>query len=199
MKPTRELLTDSVIVRLRKQVGDADQLVLFGSRAAGVARPNSDWDVLLVRVGGPTIRSASNIDLIEVEKSQLTSTDWLGSELAGHIAAYGKWIVGDVSWRASVHRSKLAIDRKGERLKSRLRNMERSWELLQPAYQRRFATIVRRDVQRYRCLVEGRPVAPSSTLDEAWGAAEMGAAFPLVRARLSARLAHFLEELLSLS
>lgn len=198
MKLIREPLTDSVIVRLRKQVGAADQLVLFGSRAAGVARPNSDWDILVVRVSGPTIRSASNIDLVEVEKSQLTSTDWLGSELAGHIAAYGKWIVGDASWRASVHRSKLAIDRKGDRLKSRLRNIERSWKILQPAYQRRFATVVRRDVQRYRCLVEGRPVAPSSILDEAWGSAEMEAAFPLVRARLPAQLAHFLEEMLLL-
>jgi hypothetical protein len=196
---TTTSLSDSAIVRLRKQVGAADQLVLFGSRAADVARPNSDWDVLLVRADGPAIRCASKIDLVEIQKAQFTSSAWLGSELAGHIAAYGRWIVGDPTWAASVHCSKRAIERKGDRLKSRLQNMLRSWGILQPAYRKNFATVVRRDVQRYRCLVEGRPVAPSSILDDAWGTAELEAAFPLVCARLSTRAAEFLEELLLLS
>jgi hypothetical protein len=183
---------------LRKQVGVADQLVLFGSRSAGVARPDSDWDVLLVRADGPAIRCASKVDLVEIPKPQLNSSAWLGSELAGHIAAYGHWIVGEPTWSASVHFSKFAIERKGNRLKSRLQNMQPSWDILQPAYQKRFAMIVRRDVQRYRCLVEGRPVAPSSMLDSTWGVAEMEATFPLLCARLSKQAVQFLERVLLL-
>jgi hypothetical protein len=184
------------MARLRKQVGETDQLVLFGSRAAGVPRSNSDWDVLVVRTNGPTIRCASKIDLVEIELAQVSSEAWLGSELANHIAAYGRWIVGEPTWSGSVHSSKRAIERKGDRLRLRLNNMQRSWEILQPAYKRSFATVVRRDVQRYHCLVDGRPVAPSSILDDAWGTAEMETSFQLVRAQLTTQAAQFLETLL---
>lgn len=196
MMAIQKTLNEPVIARLCKQVGVADQLILFGSRAAGLARLDSDWDVLLVRVDGPAIRCASKIDLVEISQLQLNSSAWLGSELAGHIAAYGHWIIGEPTWSTSVHRSKEAIERKGDRLKARLQNMLPSWELLQPVYQKRFAMIVRRDIQRYRYLVEGRPVAPSVILDDTWGVAEMEAAFPLICTRLSIHAIQFLERIL---
>lgn len=193
------MTTESMLARLRQHVVGADQLVLFGSRAAGVERADSDWDVLLVRSAGPVVRDAAKLDLVELSESQLHSPEWLGSELAGHVASYGCWVIGEPTWTKAVHSSKRAIERKCERLKARLHNMCRSWETLQPAYQKRFAIVVRRDVQRYRYLAEGRAIAPSSLLDEAWCTAEMEAAVPLIGAHLSAQAAHFLEKLLVLA
>src|ERR1700752_2084658 len=73
------------------------ELVVFGSYAAGVSDPESDIDVLAV---GPRYRVArSGLDLISISPEHVMSAEWLGSELASHIVAYGVWIHGEGRWK----------------------------------------------------------------------------------------------------
>ncbi len=144
----------------------AQQLVLFGSRAAGVARASSDWDVLLVHSG--EVHVSPRVDLIQIKPALLESAFWLGSELAGHVAKYGIWLVGEPSWTSSVFVSERAIERKARRIVRRVSRLEHRWKILDPSYRRAFVSAIRRDVQRCLTLVDGVAVPPSRTLDSLW-------------------------------
>lgn len=145
----------------------AAELVLFGSRAAGVAHRGSDWDVLLVCDRAP-VSVPMTVDLVVVSASRLHSRRWLGSELAGHVGAHGRWLVGDPSWTGKVFRSRRALERKATRIARRVVNLQRNWADLEPAYRATFLKVLRRDLQRYECLEEGRPVPPTRILDLEW-------------------------------
>jgi predicted nucleotidyltransferase len=70
----------------------ASEVVLFGSRASGVATAESDWDLLLVGRGRRLHTDA--MDLIWVTPDRLCNPQWLGSELANHVVAYGFMVAG---------------------------------------------------------------------------------------------------------
>ena len=61
-----------------------DQLVVFGSSAVGMDGPASDLDLLAIGTVRP--RKTSKIDLLVRSPEHTESAEWLGSELAGHIA-----------------------------------------------------------------------------------------------------------------
>jgi len=63
----------------------AEQIVVFGSRAAGLARESSDWDLLII--GSDSSLHTPALDLVWVTPRELESADWLASELAGHVAS----------------------------------------------------------------------------------------------------------------
>ncbi len=146
----------------------AEQIVVFGSRAAGLAREGSDWDLLLIGSGSSLHTPA--LDLVWVTPREIESADWLASELAGHVASWGLWLHGASDWTANVKCGVAAAERKARRIALRLAALERGWRLLPPAYQCKHRMLVRRDLQRHALLSLGEPVPPSPVLDEAWRA-----------------------------
>lgn len=144
----------------------ADQIVLFGSRAAGLARPHSDWDLLIVGEDRP--HGCAALDLVWVSPRELTTGSWLGSELAGHVASWGRWLHGEPGWTSAVLHDEQAAARKALRVASKLQALERTWDLLGPAYRRRHLLLLRRDLQRHGLLSLGQSVPPSALLDDAW-------------------------------
>lgn len=159
-KPTnRELTTE----RLKVRFAGCSQLVLFGSRAAGVDEPTSDWDVLFVGVHRRTV--PASVDLVVVSDEIFDSSLWLGSELAGHVARYGQWLAGDNTWCSRVFSSRRAFDRKRRRIVRRIINLQSNWSRLREPYRQRFSLVVRRDLQRLECLHNATPVPPTYYLD----------------------------------
>lgn len=69
---------------------------LYGSRAAGCHREDSDWDVLVLGVPGPWRVRRPDIDLSFEDPD---SFEWLGRELAIHVTGYSVWLSGSMPWR----------------------------------------------------------------------------------------------------
>ncbi|MBZ5550637.1 MAG: nucleotidyltransferase domain-containing protein [Acidobacteriia bacterium] len=118
----RELGRDPVFLR------GADEIVIFGSHAAGLETPDSDLDVLCVGLGRRL--KTNSLDLCWVSKETLFQDGWLGSELAGHIARYGTWVHGEGDWRRYAFVSMDAIERKRKRIVSLSRTVTNLWDRL---------------------------------------------------------------------
>lgn len=146
----------------------ASQIVLFGSRAAGLARDDSDWDLLCIGEGRSL--AVPGLDLVWISPAELTTPGWLAGELAGHVAAYGRWLHGAPDWISAVACGPEAAARKARHLASRLAAIERAWPLLTAPYRRKHLTLLRRDLQRHALLARREPVPPSPSLDAAWRA-----------------------------
>ena len=144
----------------------ASQVILFGSRAAGVARTDSDWDLLCVGEG--TSIHNRVIDIVWISPAQLTTARWLGSELASHVAAYGQWLIGKDSWSHLVRLSPEAIHHKRQSILSQLSELKRLWPRLAPGLRAKHLRRLRRGVQRLQCLSEDRAVPPTRMLDDLW-------------------------------
>src|SRR5438552_6331351 len=74
----------------------ATQIIVFGSFALSTATESSDLDILCIGEG-ERIRSPE-LHLIWVSSRRITSAEWRSSELATHVATYGKWIKGENNW-----------------------------------------------------------------------------------------------------
>jgi predicted nucleotidyltransferase len=150
-----------------KVVGASTEVVIFGSRAIGVNRPDSDLDVLLVdaNVGRPRV---AGIDFVILRSEELASSRWLGSELASHIAQYGKWIKGPGSWRHQAHISDRAAMRKEARIVGLLMCAPKWWSKLHPVFHTKYKLTIRRELQRLDLLRQRIPVPPTRTLDADW-------------------------------
>jgi hypothetical protein len=144
----------------------AEQVILFGSRAADLARAGSDWDLLVIGEGRSHHTPA--LDLVWVSPRELATPAWLASELAGHVARWGRWIHGTPDWVSEAICGDLAREHKARRLAARLSALEQAWDLLPPAYRHKHRTLVRRDLQRHALLARGEAVPPSRLLDDAW-------------------------------
>jgi hypothetical protein len=144
----------------------ASEVVLFGSRAAGMAGATSDWDILLV--GHGTSVHSGHADVVWIPPEQLTRDSWLGSELANHVAAYGRWVRGPGSWRRDVFCSFEAAAEKERAVAVQLTELRRVWPHLLDGAKARHARRVRRDVQRLRLLQARTAVPPTAMLDQAW-------------------------------
>jgi hypothetical protein len=145
---------------------DADELVLFGSRAAGVARSDSDWDVLCVGTG--TRLRSGLLDLLWVPPRDIESQGWLGSELAAHVAIYGVWFKGQGDWRIRVGISIDSIERKRRRIRRRLTGLKRVWRMLIPEIREARLDDLRRDLQRLELLEKESGPPPTPILDRRW-------------------------------
>jgi Nucleotidyltransferase domain len=142
------------------------EAVLFGSRAAGLARAESDWDLLLIGDGRP-IRTSS-LDLIWVDSATVWSEHWLGSELASHVAAHGQWLTGSGDWRHAAFVSREAFQQKKTAITFYLNELMRLWPHLHSGARDRHARRVRRDVQRLSLLHEQKVVPSTPILDLEW-------------------------------
>jgi len=144
----------------------SEEVILFGSRAAGVATASSDWDILCV--GSGVSRMTGGLDLVWLGRSELGSLRWLGSELAGHVARHGIWLKGVPAWRDSVFVSDRAVDRKASLVLTRMAELKRHWSHFSRSYRLKYLTRIRRDLQRLDILLDRRTVPPTRTLDQMW-------------------------------
>jgi len=144
----------------------AGAIALFGSRAGRCERPSSDWDLLAI--GDGAYRKRDGLDLVWVRAEDVAGDTWLGGDLAGHVLSHGIWLRGEPSWRLGDLRFDLAVRRKQQHLIRSMRSLGEVWDILGPGYQRKHATLLRRDVQRLHLLARGVPVPPSAHLDASW-------------------------------
>jgi hypothetical protein len=144
----------------------ASQIILFGSRAANVAKDESDWDLLLVG-DGKAVRTR-HLDIIWVSPEMILSDLWLGSELASHVAAFGQWMIGPDEWCRNVHISAAAVERKRTGVEFQFEELSKVWPSLLPRAKTRHMTRLRRDIQRLMLLSAGEAIPPSHYLDNAW-------------------------------
>lgn len=148
-------------------MSEADEVVIFGSRAAGVHSSSSDLDLLIIT---PKRRRlvAAGLDCVLLTPEEVNDSFWLGSELASHVAAYGRWAKGAGEWRSNVQLSDRAITRKRKRVSSVLRNVAQRWSRLHPIFQLKYRTTLRRELQRLKLLEVGFPIPPTPMLDSEW-------------------------------
>lgn len=165
-KRLHNLISDSGMT-YEKVVGVAMEVVIFGSRAFGVHRPDSDLDVLLVDANMSRPRVAG-VDFVILRPEELSSSRWLGSELAAHITEYGKWIKGCGAWRHQVYISDRAVIRKQARLVGLLMRAPQWWSKLHPIFHTKYKLTIRREIQRLDLMRHQIPVPPTHVLDSAW-------------------------------
>lgn len=147
-------------------VKSAVEIVLFGSRAQECEKPDSDWDLLCV--GTDSVRRIGDVHLVWIRPDQLLTPEWLGSELAGHVAAYGIWLLGAGTWRKQVFVSPLAVTRKEHLLRARIQALVRYADDLSASRRDYYGLRIRRDVQRLLILRDGEAVPSSPVLDRQW-------------------------------
>jgi hypothetical protein len=157
---------DQVGVSWNELVSKAEEIVLFGSRAVGLATNSSDWDLLCIGRGQNMRRG--NVEIIWLDPLPRSDSNWLGSELAGHVATYGKWLVGKPEWIDNVFVSEKAVAHKAKKICRRLLVLRRTWDLVGHDYQERKGREIRRDMQRLALLYRGQAIPPTLTLDHDW-------------------------------
>ncbi|WNM58754.1 nucleotidyltransferase domain-containing protein [Candidatus Nitrospira allomarina] len=146
----------------------SEEIILYGSRAAGVERESSDWDFLCVGSGKNCRKK--KIEIKWVSHEYVLSEKWLGSELAGHIAKYGIWLKGNGTWVSMVFVSADALKRKEIAICGYLAGMKIAWYFWGDDYKNVKVRKLRRHIQRFDCLFNNRAVPPNFTLDQEWGA-----------------------------
>src|SRR4051812_18514770 len=99
-------------------ISESEEVVLFGSVAAGLATSNSDVDLLLV--GNRKSSRGAHADIIGVSPAELRSSDWLGSELANHVSTYGFVLKGGKDWAMRAQITNETVSRKRMLLRRRL-------------------------------------------------------------------------------
>ena len=151
---------------LEMLLSGASQIVVFGSFAAGLNVPLSDLDV--VCIGNGTRLKNRFLDLCWVSDENVCKYEWLGSELAGHVAKYGVWLNGPDDWRGATFTSNAAIERKRRRILSLARTVSRLWERLHPIFRAQYDVTIRRELQRLKMLEAGISIPPTRVLDETW-------------------------------
>jgi hypothetical protein len=156
----------------------ADELVLFGSRVTDLATADSDWDVLLVGDFEPIHREG--IDLVVVSAKEIEADQWLGSELASHVSAYGVWLKGTGIWRAKTAISDEAVGSKQRRLRAQIQTFIELQRVQSVARRRQHAIGIRRQLQRLEMLSERKPVPTNPELDVKWNAMSNRARLDLV-------------------
>lgn len=139
---------------------------LFGSRAAGCHREDSDWDLLCIGDGRSRMRQG--LDLIWIPVHQTEDVRWRETELASHVAAWGRCLHGDEHWVHDARPGSLAVRLKAQVLEGRVRALPRGRPWPSERHRRRRSEEIRRDLQRYALLAGGVAVPPTAQLDRCW-------------------------------
>lgn len=144
----------------------SSEIILFGSAACGLASKSSDVDILCV--GSGETRITDSVDLLWVTAEMIRESPWIGSEIAGHIAEYGKWLKGTGQWVRNVSLSEDALNRKRNQVACHIRATMRYWDVFKGVRRQRQLQLIRRQLQRLIKLATETPVPPSPLLDEEW-------------------------------
>jgi predicted nucleotidyltransferase len=150
----------------RKLASTAEQIVLFGSCAAGCDSQDSDVDVLCVGQGEGKRRRG--LHLIWIDPHVFNSRNWLKTELGGHVSKYGLWLKGIRSIGPPAAPSRRTLTRKRKAIFDRAEVLNSKWQALSPNFRLEQVRKLRRDLQRLASLRRGRPVPPTPLLDQEW-------------------------------
>lgn len=149
------------------QLQDASMAVfLFGSRAAGCEREDSDWDLLCIGDGRSRMRQG--LDLIWIPVHRAEDVRWRETELASHVAAWGRCLHGDEHWIRDARPGSRAVRLKTQVLEGRVRALPQGRAWPSERQRRRRSEEIRRDLQRYASLTDGVAVPPTAQLDHRW-------------------------------
>lgn len=154
-------------ISLDSLLRSSDEVVVFGSRAAGLSTAESDWDVLVVGVGTTAIHS-KQLDLVVVAPATLMTEEWLGSELASHVARYGIWLKGAGAWRSHARVAPNVVSKKAARLRRQVGTFGKLFQRRNSARELKHRTLLRRSLQRLHRMQHEDPVPPTRVLDEEW-------------------------------
>ena len=138
-------------------------IYLFGSRAENVARDDSDWDLLCV--GNCQSLKSRFVDLVFISEQRARSDDWLGSELASHVASYGELLHGDPIWVKRKKISTKAVEKKREKIARRVSIVSPWWASFAVSVQKKHIRLIANDLSRLNYLIAGEPVPPTPMLD----------------------------------
>ena len=174
MAERADALTQTIRARLSATPRDAQahfdqalEIIVFGSMAAGLERPDSDIDVLCI--GGPPFRHKTGaLDLLVLPEEMTHEPLWTQSELASHVCGYGVWIKGQSRWINQVRIGEEAVEEKRRRVQAFMRSLPTSWRRLEEGFKTKYSIKIRREVQRLLLLARNVPVPPTATLDEHW-------------------------------
>jgi len=167
----------------------------FGSRAAGCAKPESDWDVLVIgrAPAGEHRFRRGRIDLVKVCVDDLGT--WTAGELATHVAAYGVRLDPGRALALQAA-SAAAAPRKCAVTGARAQMLDALWSGLGSSKRDREALRLRRDVHRAWLLSRDRPIPPTALLEQEWAAASPRAREAILKSILiSARLLRAIAQL----
>lgn len=139
---------------------------LFGSRAAGCEREDSDWDLLCI--GNGRSRMRQGLDLIWIPADRAEDVRWRDTELASHVAAWGCCLHGEDHWVRGALPGPRAVHGKAQILEGRIRALPRNHRWPSERFRRQRIEDLRREVQRYWLLADGVAVPPSARLDHRW-------------------------------
>lgn len=171
---TKSCLTETILGRINAvgraaqgYLDEASEVVVFGSMAAGLDRPDSDIDVICV--GGTESKLKTDLlDLIVFPRAAIKSPGWLQSELAVHVRHYGVWIKGSPDWLDRAQIGEQAIREKRRRVEAFMRHLPDSWSRLDEAFRAKYSIKIRREAQRLLLLSRRVPVPPTRMLDTSW-------------------------------
>lgn len=144
----------------------AKQIIVYGSRAMSVHKRTSDIDLLCIGQGRRY--KSKKIHIIWISEAHTKRKRWIGSELATHISAYGKWIKGTNTWAFSSRPNAYALELIRRRVLERAVALREQWPYLLAVYRRKHVLRLRRDLQRYVMMCSGRPPVPAGSLDRQW-------------------------------
>jgi nucleotidyltransferase-like protein len=153
-------------LRWEAVLAQSEQVILFGSYAAGIDSPSSDIDLLCVG-DGPRV-SSEGLHLIWIAPKTIQSHDWITSEIGGHIARYGQWLKGEKTFSGFEPASSKAIARKLWKIADRAAAIGQRWDRLPNAYRLQQTIKLRRDIQRLAILRNRQAIPPSPMLDSRW-------------------------------
>ena len=143
---------------------DAIEVVVFGSVAVELDRPDSDIDVLVVGTCDSKLKT-KRLDLITMTSEAVAKRQWRESELASHVNQYGVWIAGVQQWGGPVCVGQRSIEEKRLRVAAFLRRLPEVWRQLDPDYRIKYSLKVRRELQRLLLLESGVAVPATRVLD----------------------------------
>jgi len=153
-------------VPLDQILSSASEVVFFGSRAAKVNSCSSDLDILCI--GSGQRHKSAHLDIVWKSQHESESANWFSSELAGHVGAYGVWLIGKGSWCSSIHAGETAARQKERRIKALSVGLQTYWQRLHPDFQHKYLVMIRREIQRLDILRQGIAIPPTPQLDEYW-------------------------------
>jgi Nucleotidyltransferase domain len=145
----------------------ACEVVVFGSMAVGLERPDSDIDILCIGALDFKLKTSS-LDLIAIPLARTKDSPWLESELASHVKEYGTWLKGSPQWGTEVCIGQRAIDEKRRRICAFMKSLRDSWLKLDEVFRVKYSVKLRRETQRLLLLERGAPVPATRILDSSW-------------------------------